>query len=181
MIGHDGQPTVIANAVCIHEEDDGVLWRHADWRSELAHVRRSRRFVVSSWANLGNYDYGFFWYFYLDGTIETEVKLTGVPAAAAHQPGERPTHGALVASDLSAPHHQHLFCFRLDLDVDGVENSIEEVELVIDPYNPDNPRRSRLPHRGDTAANRARGVSRRVSCGGSLLEGERRDGPQQGR
>jgi primary-amine oxidase len=140
MIGHDGQPTVIANAVCIHEEDDGVLWRHADWRSELTHVRRSRRLVVSSWANLGNYDYGFFWYFYLDGTIEVEVKLTGVPAAAAHQPGQRPTHGALVASDLSAPHHQHLFCFRLDLDVDGVENWIEEVELVADPVSPDNPR-----------------------------------------
>ena len=117
-----------------------MLWRHADWRSELTHVRRSRRLVVSSWVNLGNYDYGFFWYFYLDGTIEVEVKLTGVPAAAAHQPGQRPTHGALVSSDLSAPHHQHLFCFRLDLDVDGVENSIEEVELVIDPVSPDNPR-----------------------------------------
>ncbi len=102
-------------------------------------MRRSRRLVVSSWANLGNYDYGFFWYFYLDGTIETQVRLTGVPAAAAHQPGQRPTHGALVAADLSAPHHQHLFCFRLDLDVDGVENSIEEVDLVIDPHNPDNP------------------------------------------
>jgi primary-amine oxidase len=139
MISHDGQPTVIANAVCVHEEDAGVLWRHADWRSELVHVRRSRRLVVSSWANLGNYDYGFFWYFYLDGTIEAEVKLTGVPAAAAHQPGHRPSHGALVAADLSAPHHQHLFCFRLDLDVDGVENSVEEVELVTDPYNPDNP------------------------------------------
>jgi primary-amine oxidase len=140
MIDHDGQPTVVANAVCIHEEDHGVLWRHADWRSELTHVRRSRRLVVSSWVNLGNYDYGFFWYFYLDGTIEAEVKLTGVPAAAAHQPGQRPTHGALVASDLSAPHHQHLFCFRLDLDVDGVANSIEEVELVTDPVSPDNPR-----------------------------------------
>ena len=117
-----------------------MLWRHADWRSELVHVRRSRRLVVSSWANVGNYDYGFFWYFYLDGTIEVEVKLTGVPVAAAHPPGERPTHGALVASGLSAPHHQHLFCFRLDLDIDGVENSIEEVELVTDPVSPDHPR-----------------------------------------
>jgi primary-amine oxidase len=140
MIGHDGQPTVVANAVCIHEEDDGVLWRHADWRSEVVHVRRSRRLVVSSWANVGNYDYGFFWYFYLDGTLEVEVKLTGIPVAAAHPAGERPTHGALVGSGLSAPHHQHLFCFRLDLDVDGVENSIEEVELVPDPVSPDHPR-----------------------------------------
>ena len=77
MIGIDGLPTTIPNAVCIHEEDAGVLWRHEDWRAQQSHVRRSRRLVVSSWCNLGNYDYGFFWYFYLDGTIEVDVKLTG--------------------------------------------------------------------------------------------------------
>jgi primary-amine oxidase len=139
IIGFDGQPTVIPNAVCVHEEDYGVLWRHADWRSEATHVRRSRRLVVSSWVNLGNYDYGFFWYLYLDGTIQVEVKLTGVVAASALPPGERSAHGALVAPNLAAPHHQHLFCFRLDLDIDGVENFVEEVDLVSDPPGPGNP------------------------------------------
>ena len=178
MIGHDGQPTVVANAVCVHEEDAGVLWRHADWRSELAHVRRSRRWSFS-WANLGNYDYGFFWYFYLDGTIEAEVKLTGVPAAAAHQPGQRTTHGALVAADLSAPHHQHLFCFRLDLDIDGVENTIEEVELVTDPYNPDNPSGAAF-HTEATPLNERDAVSRRLSCAGRFWKVQRRPRPQRG-
>ena len=41
-------------------------------------VRRSRRLVVSSIATVGNYEYGFYWYFYLDGTIQLEVKLTGI-------------------------------------------------------------------------------------------------------
>ena len=139
MIGIDGLPTTISNAVCIHEEDAGVLWRHEDWRAQQTHVRRSRRLVVSSWCNLGNYDYGFFWYFYLDGTIEVDVKLTGVPVASAHEPGVGPTHGALVARDLSAPHHQHLFCFRLDLDIDGGANVVEEVDLVADAVGPANP------------------------------------------
>jgi primary-amine oxidase len=138
-LGPDGLPAVLTNAVCIHEEDFGILWRHEDWRAGSREVRRSRRLVVSSWTNLGNYDYGFFWYFYLDGTIEAEVKLTGIPVYAAHAPGQEPTHGARVTADLSAPHHQHLFCYRLDLDVDGGPNVVEEVDVVADPIGPDNP------------------------------------------
>ena len=86
-----------------------MLWRHADWRSELAHVRRSRRLVVSSWANLGNYDYGFFWYFYLDGTIEVEVKLTGVPVAAAHH-AWRTTPRTVPSSPLTCRHRTTSTC-----------------------------------------------------------------------
>ena len=40
---HDsrGEPRTIRNAVCIHEEDDGILWKHVDERSGAA-VRRAR-------------------------------------------------------------------------------------------------------------------------------------------
>ena len=34
-----------------------------------------------------------------------------------------------VAPQLGAPVHQHLFCFRLDFDIDGQENSVYETEL----------------------------------------------------
>lgn len=27
-----GQPVVIKNAVCLHEEDHGLLWKHVDYR-----------------------------------------------------------------------------------------------------------------------------------------------------
>ena len=39
-------------------------------------VRRSRRLVVSSIHTVGNYDYGIFWYFHLDGSIRLEPRLT---------------------------------------------------------------------------------------------------------
>ena len=32
-------------------------------------MRRSRRLVVSFIATVGNYEYGFYWYFYQDGTM----------------------------------------------------------------------------------------------------------------
>ena len=85
-----GAPVRIPNAICIHEEDTGVLWRHVDWRDGRGEVRRGRRLVVSSFAAIGNYDYGFFWYLHQDGTIAHEIKLTGVLSTGAVAPGERP-------------------------------------------------------------------------------------------
>jgi primary-amine oxidase len=134
-----GEPVVIPNAICIHEEDYGVLWRHIEWRDGTGEVRRARRLVISSFSAIGNYDYGFFWYLYQDGSIEFEVKLTGVLSTGAVAPGVRPEHGVLVAPGLNAMVHQHFFSMRLDMDVDGVENAVEEVWTESLPPGPGNP------------------------------------------
>jgi primary-amine oxidase len=134
-----GKPYRIRNAVCIHEEDYGILWKHHDGRSGRTEVRRSRRLVVSAIATVGNYDYGFFWYFYLDGTIQFEVKLTGVMSTMAVEPGARPRHASMIAPQLAAPYHQHLFNVRLDVEVDGTDNTVYEVEALPLPAGPDNP------------------------------------------
>ena len=125
-----GQPFELAHAVCLHEEDYGILWKHQDLHSGRTEVRRSRRLVVSSIATVGNYEYGFYWYLYLDGTIQLEVKLTGVLSTQALPPGTRSAYAPAVAAGLAAPVHQHLFCARLDLDVDGPVNEVHEVDTV---------------------------------------------------
>lgn len=135
----DGKPVPIPHAICMHEEDYGVLWRHIDWRHGKGEVRRSRRLVVSSFSTIGNYDYGFFWYLYQDGTIEHEVKLTGVLSTGAVAPGEQPAHGVLIAPQLNGLLHQHFFSARLDFDVDGRTNAVEEIEAEADPPGPGNP------------------------------------------
>jgi primary-amine oxidase len=127
--GEQGEPTVVSNAICIHEEDVGILWKHVDLHGGTTEVRRARRLVVSSIATVGNYDYGFYWYLGLDGSIELEVKLTGVLSTRALAPGEETPHSPLVAPQLGAPVHQHLFCVRLDLDVDGPANEVWEVDV----------------------------------------------------
>jgi primary-amine oxidase len=140
LADEQGEPFTIANGVCVHEEDFGVLWRHWDLLyAQEAEVRRSRRLVVSSWFTVGNYEYGFFWYFYLDGTIAFEVKLSGIMATKAVPPGETTPFGTIVAPSLEAPNHQHLFCMRLDLDVDGTENTVYEVDAVGLPRGEGNP------------------------------------------
>jgi primary-amine oxidase len=134
-----GQVKPIRNAICMHEEDYGVLWKHTDWFTGQTEVRRSRRLVVSFFITAGNYDYGFFWYFYQDGTIQFEVKLTGILYTAAIGPGEKPKYGTLVAPQVNALNHQHFFNVRLDLDVDGAPNSVYEVNTETEPIGPNNP------------------------------------------
>ena len=118
-------------------------------RRDTTEVRRSRRLVVSSIATVGNYEYGFYWYFYLDGSMQLEVKLTGIMSTMAFDPASgEPSHGNVIAPGLAAPHHQHLFCVRLDMDVDGPVNEVYEVDVVADPgrrRQPDGQRRS-APH-----------------------------------
>jgi primary-amine oxidase len=130
-----GSPQVHNNAICIHEEDYGILWKHWDMQGGTTEVRRSRRLVVSSISTVGNYEYGFYWYLYLDGTIQLEVKLTGIMSTMAAV--EKPSHASMVAPGLAAPYHQHLFCARLDLDVDGGHNEVYEVDVVPDPGSSD--------------------------------------------
>jgi primary-amine oxidase len=134
-----GAPHTLHNAICMHEEDYGILWKHIDLHIGRTEVRRSRRLVVSSISTVGNYEYGFYWYFYLDGTIQLEVKLTGVLSTMALQPGEKPRFATVVAPQLAAPFHQHLFSARLDVEVDGPTNTVYEVDARRVPTGEDNP------------------------------------------
>ncbi|MFJ8674619.1 primary-amine oxidase [Streptomyces sp. NPDC093589] len=135
-----GAPQTLPNAICIHEEDHGLLWKHTNMFDDFAaESRRSRRLVISFIATLGNYDYGFYWYLYQDGTIEFEAKSTGLVQTSASEPGERTPHATEVAPGLQAPFHQHLFCARLDPAVDGLANTVEEIDVVPLPMGPDNP------------------------------------------
>jgi primary-amine oxidase len=132
----DGEPRQVPNAICMHEEDVGVAWKHNDVFTGSAETRRMRRLVISTFVAIGNYDYGFFWYLYLDGRLELEVKATGVVFTSAYVEGSR--WATQVAPGLGAPYHQHMFSARLDMTVDGVDNAVDEVELERVPVGPDN-------------------------------------------
>ncbi len=134
-----GEAIAIENAICLHEEDYGILWKHVDWRTGQTEVRRSRRLVLSFVATVGNYEYGFFWYFYQDGNIQYEVKLTGIVNTGALMPGETSKYGTLIAPQLYAPIHQHIFNVRLDMSIDGQRNSVYEVNTEAEPLGPENP------------------------------------------
>ena len=139
LVSSRGDLLTISNAICIHEEDFGILWKHTDRRlPDAPEVRRSRRLVISSVSTVENYEYGFFWYLYQDGNIQFEIKLTGILSLGATQVGESPAHGAMLNETLFAPNHQHFFNMRLDFNIDGGPNTVNRLDVVADPLDDNN-------------------------------------------
>ena len=141
MLMFDGSVNTIESAICIHEEDYGIQWKHMDMNMLGANeVRRSRRLVISSIATIGNYDYGLFWYLYLDGTIQCEVKLTGIVGISAYdEKVHRKDQDFRITDELVSPIHQHLFCVRLDWDLEGGNNQLFESNVEALPISDENP------------------------------------------
>lgn len=100
-------------------------WRHFEQFSGAAYEGRAEvELVVRSIAQVGNYDYLLDWVFTQHGVVRGEVGLTGIDAPkGVHPGGGDPAQNTPVAPQLVAPFHSHFFNFRLDLDVDGRDNS----------------------------------------------------------
>jgi primary-amine oxidase len=145
----EGRPKTLARAIGVYERDGGLLWKHYDMYSGQNQSRRARQLVVFFIATIGNYDYALNWVFHQDGVLEADAALTGIMlakgAAQARVSGHDGGHdgifpsGHLVAANVVAPHHQHFFNFRLDLDVDGPANSVREMNTRAGAAGRDNP------------------------------------------
>ncbi|KAI3429769.1 hypothetical protein D9Q98_010082 [Chlorella vulgaris] len=140
-----GEPVALKKAVCMHEEDSGIMWKHLEYRTGHAEVRRSRRLVLSFICTVVNYEYAFYYYFAQDGTISYEIKLTGELSTNLVSPGENPAApdwGTLVAPGVNAQYHQHMFSMRIDPAVDDAQGGaglvVAEVDAVAVPEGPDN-------------------------------------------
>jgi primary-amine oxidase len=137
----DGKPYVLKNAVGIYERDGGMLWKHYESYSKTNESRRGRDLVVFFIATIGNYDYAINWVFHEDGTLEVDGALTGIMLPKGVSAAKSGGHGQghMVSPNVVAPHHQHFFNFRLDFDVDGQQNSVNEMNTTATPAGPANP------------------------------------------
>ena len=139
-----GKPIQIDSMIAVFEEYPGPITRHG----KFAHD--ARNIAVKYFTRIGNYDYGFKWVFREDGTIDLKAELTGIVGIkgvnrTTDLPGADDEtyngiyYGTLVAPHVEAVNHQHFFSFRLDLDVDGTENIVEEMNTVALPASNNNP------------------------------------------
>eukprot|EP00172_Hildenbrandia_rubra_P001015 Plantae.Rhodophyta-Hildenbrandia_rubra.ctg16062.p1 GENE.Plantae.Rhodophyta-Hildenbrandia_rubra.ctg16062~~Plantae.Rhodophyta-Hildenbrandia_rubra.ctg16062.p1 ORF type:complete len:673 (-),score=115.48 Plantae.Rhodophyta-Hildenbrandia_rubra.ctg16062:3524-5542(-) len=136
----EGEPYMVKNAICMHEEDAGLLWKHMEYRTGHTESRRSRRLVVSFIATVVNYEYLFYWTFTESGTIELEIKLSGILSTNLLSEGEEePEYGTLVAPGVNAQVHQHMFSVRLDTSIDGTRNTVVEVDVKTMKKGSENP------------------------------------------
>lgn len=134
-----GSPMLKPRLACMFERTlDNPSWRHGE--PDLISGRPSRELVLRTAAVVGNYDYVLDWVFQQDGTIRVAVGATGIVETkgvkedhvehAMEDGPAKPEYGTLVAPHLLAVNHDHYFSYRLDLDVDGQNNSFMIDRLV---------------------------------------------------
>jgi primary-amine oxidase len=132
-----GVPQERPRIACLFERGDGqIAWRHNDFVTNQLESRAARELVLRWIATVGNYDYIFDWTFQQDGTIRVGVGATGIDevkgvasknyASGSDRDGR---YGTYIADNTVGVNHDHFFCFKLDLDVDGTNNSFETVQL----------------------------------------------------
>ncbi|XP_050216408.1 amine oxidase [copper-containing] alpha 2, peroxisomal-like [Mercurialis annua] len=149
---YDGLPVIVPRAICLFEKNAGdIMWRHTETgipSTIINEVRPDRSLVIRMVATVGYYNYIYDSEFKLDGSIHMEVGLTGILAIKAteytnnHQIKEE-IYGPLVSKNSIGLNHDHFFMYHLDLDIDGVHNSMVKRKLVTKRNrNTDTPRKS---------------------------------------
>lgn len=128
-----GEVMTIEKAICIHEEDAGLLWKHWDFRTDRAETRRGRKLVISCICTVGNYEYASYWSFHQDGEIGFEMKATGIINTVGCRPGVPSRYGAEVAPGVEGQIHQHAFVARLEPALDGPLNTVLECDTFAEP------------------------------------------------
>ena len=132
-----GDPFLLPNAVCLHEQDDGILWKHTNYRTGNAIVARSRILVLQTIITVGNYEYIFAFHFDQEGVITYEIRATGILSTLPIAIGDNLPYGISVAPGVFAPTHQHLFSLRIDPAVDGQRNTLAiEENVAISTHDP---------------------------------------------
>ena len=120
----DGTPIQIPNAVCCHEVDDGILWKHTNFRTGNAVVTRSRVLILQTIITVSNYEYIFAFHFGQDASLHYEVRATGIVSTVPINIGDKVPFGTTIAPGLMAPYHQHIFSLRIDPAIAGYKNSL---------------------------------------------------------
>ena len=133
------QPQVIKNAVCVFEMDSGIpLRRHFEANGRRTNGKAGYRFyeglanhvlVLRTITTVRNYDNIYDFVFYQSGAIEVKSTPTGYIQADNDRQGLDDLFGQEVQSKLLGNLHDHIFHYKVDLDVHSRSNSFEKIEI----------------------------------------------------
>ena len=134
-----GNPLDMPNVICIHEQDNGISWKHTNFRTGRAAIARNRELVVQSIITVANYEYIMAFMFNQAGEISYEVRATGILSTQPIDDGIEVPWGTVVHPGVLATHHQHLFSLRVDPMIDGYANRLVYDEAFPMPRSDFNP------------------------------------------
>lgn len=141
MVYANSEIKAAPNVICLHEQDNGIGWKHTNWRTGRAVVTRNRELVVQFIITLANYEYVFAYKFNQAGNLDIETRATGIVSCVNIDPGKTSDYGTIVSPGVLAQNHQHIFAVRIDPAIDGHSNTVFQEESLPVPMNPEtNPR-----------------------------------------
>ncbi|EUC30330.1 hypothetical protein COCCADRAFT_104234 [Bipolaris zeicola 26-R-13] len=135
IINKEGEPVDHPNVICLHEQDNGIGWKHTNWRTGRAVVTRKRELVVQFIITLANYEYIFAYKLDNAGGITIETRATGIVSVVNIDPGKTSNYGNVVSNGILAQNHQHIFAVRVDPAIDGHKNTLVYEESHTAPWN----------------------------------------------
>jgi primary-amine oxidase len=135
----NGDPMPMENTVCIHEQDNGIGFKHTNYRTDRAVTGRKRELVVQTIITVSNYEYILAYIFNQAGEVTYEVRATGILSTQPIDEGVEVPFGTVVHPGVLATHHQHIFSLRVDPAIDGHDNCLVYEEAHAMPLDDKNP------------------------------------------
>jgi primary-amine oxidase len=134
-----GEVIDMPNVICIHEQDNGIGWKHTNYRTGRAAIARNRELVLQSIITVSNYEYILAFMFNQAGEVAYEVRATGILSTQPIDQGIDVPWGTVVHPGVLAAHHQHIFSLRVDPMLDGYQNRLVYDEAIPMPRSEFNP------------------------------------------
>ncbi|KAL0937271.1 copper amine oxidase [Colletotrichum truncatum] len=141
----EGNPTVAKSVVCLHEQDNGIGWKHTNFRTNRAVVTRLRELVIQCVVTLANYEYVLAYKLDTAGGITIETRATGIMSVVAIDEGKKESeYGVVVAPGVLAQNHQHIFAVRIDPAIDSYGEG--DTSVVVEESLPVRMDKEKNPH-----------------------------------
>lgn len=129
---------VLKDAMCVFEHRNSVPMRHHyssdffTWGYRYAFSMPDTVLVLRQILTVWNYDYIYDYEFHQNGVIEIKVSSTGYIAVSNNLDPSNIARGYVVNPEWRsvANLHQHVFNFKLDLDIAGKDNSFKTMNIV---------------------------------------------------
>ena len=167
------------NRIFFYERDGGALFAHTQFEHGARVYARAKELVTGFVVTVGNYDYVYKWVFREDASFSFEAELQGLilnktvndltcqvcagqaeTGPGVYQATNDQQFGNLVSPQIEGVFHQHWVNLRMDFDIDGPTNAVEECDTVALPFDA-------------TINPRGRAFSQRRTVFGSEKEAER--------
>ena len=154
LIGRN-DPAKFKNAVCLFEQDVGIpLRRHYDTNFKDGYNfyggMPGSALILRTASTTYNYDYVLDYIFYPNGVLEVRTTTSGYAQTTFYTVDEDP-YAYQIHPQMGGTLHDHIFNYKVDLDVLGTRNSHEVVQVgltnITNPWFPSDYQVQKVLHR----------------------------------